>query len=55
MVTLESRSAKDDSRTPRLSERGRMVSKAEEQRDPNAWFPLADFDDDPYADVPCTD
>ena len=26
-----------------------------ERREPAAWVPMADFDDDLYADVPCTD
>ncbi len=55
MVTLEARAAKDDSRTPRLSDRGRAPLPADERREPAAWVPMADFDDDLYADVPCTD
>ena len=53
--TIESRRAQDDNRKPRISERGYVPSRADETRDPNAWMPVADFDDDIYADVPCTD
>ncbi|HTJ81262.1 MAG TPA: hypothetical protein VL400_06040 [Polyangiaceae bacterium] len=53
MVSLESRAQKDDPKNARLSERGR--TKQDEPVDLRFRELTVDFDDDLYADVPCTD